>query len=48
VIRLKPDHANAFHNRAIAYRKKGDMVNAIKDATEYQRLNGKGGWSPGG
>ncbi|HME06562.1 MAG TPA: tetratricopeptide repeat protein [Bryobacteraceae bacterium] len=37
-IRLKPDYAVAFNNRAIARRAKGDLDGAIRDCNEAIRL----------
>ncbi|MGC2110238.1 MAG: tetratricopeptide repeat protein, partial [Candidatus Korobacteraceae bacterium] len=37
-IRLKPDYAYAFYNRALARREKGDRDGAIKDYSEAIRL----------
>ena len=40
-IRLNPDYAKAYYNRALihAYAEKGDLDNAIRDYTEVIRLN---------
>ena len=38
-IRLNPDNANAFNNRANARYGKGDLEEAIKDYTEAIRLD---------
>jgi tetratricopeptide (TPR) repeat protein len=37
-IRLRPDHAVALYNRALARADKGDLNGAIKDYTESIRL----------
>jgi tetratricopeptide (TPR) repeat protein len=37
-IRLKPDYADAFYNRGVARRAKGDVDGALQDYTEAIRL----------
>ena len=37
-IRLQPSYAEAFYNRGIAHKAKGDMVGALKDYNEAIRL----------
>jgi tetratricopeptide (TPR) repeat protein len=37
-IRLKPDYADAFYNRAVARDAKGDLDGALKDYSEAIRL----------
>jgi tetratricopeptide (TPR) repeat protein len=38
IIRLAPNNADAFYERGLVYRKKGDYDNAIKDFSEAIRL----------
>jgi tetratricopeptide (TPR) repeat protein len=37
-LRLKPDHADAFNNRGIARRAKGDLDGLLQDFNEASRL----------
>ena len=40
-IRLKPDFAQAFYNRGVARRDKGDLTGAVQEINEALRLGYK-------
>jgi hypothetical protein len=40
-LRLKPDYAEAFNNRGVARRAKGDEAGALQDFAEAHRLGYK-------
>jgi Flp pilus assembly protein TadD len=45
-IRLRPDYANAYHNRAVARRHLGDRNGAATDAQKAEDLVGKHAGAP--